>query len=102
MTCKDCKSRHTCTNPNKSYEYEEDGDSLANWCDEFSSIHKSKTVVKDGLRITQSGYNFHIMVVDNKTDKPILHSSCTEKLSKKELERYANFVKTKLKELNEK
>lgn len=97
MTCKDCKSRHTCTEPNKSYEYEEDGDSWANWCDDFDTIHKEKTVVKDGLRITQSGYSFNICVRDEKTGNLISHFLCRDEMTKNELKKYAGYVKTILK-----
>ena len=78
MTCKDCKSRHACTEPNKSYEYDKDGDSWANRCDDFDTIHEDKTVVKDGLRITQSGYSFNVWVRDDETGKLLFHCICQD------------------------
>lgn len=101
MTCKDCKSRHACTEPNKSYEYDKDGDSWANWCDDFDTIHEDKTVVKDGLQITQSGYSFNVWVRDKKTGKLISHFMCRDEMTKKELEEYADFVKNRLPKLVE-
>ena len=101
MTCKDCKSRHTCTEPHKSYEYEKDGDSWANWCDDFDTIHEDKTVVKDGLRIVKSGYNFNIMVFDDETDKLLFDCICQDEMTIKELYKQADFVKNKLPKLVE-
>lgn len=67
MTCKDCKKRNNCKDPDKSFKYDEDGDSWANWCDDFDTIHADKTIHNGGLVVTQLGYNFHIWVADEKT-----------------------------------
>jgi len=91
MTCKDCKNNEKCTNPNKSYKYN-DGDSWANWCDDFSSIHESKSVKVNGLTIAQSGYNYHILVFDD--DGMVAHMSCTREYSEDELISIGNrFIK---------
>ena len=99
MTCKDCKNRRTCTEPNKSYKYDKDGNSWANWCDDFDTIHKDKTMVKDGFQITQSGYNFYVWVRDEKTGELMSHFVCQKQLSERELGEYADYVKGVLPEL---
>lgn len=99
MTCRDCKNRHGCTEPYKSYKYEKDGDSVENWCDDFDTKHKDKTVVKDGLRIKQSGYSFNVWVSDEKTGELISYFICCKKKSKRELKKFAGYVKNTLFEL---
>lgn len=91
MTCKDCKSYDTCTIEYKSAELSADGDSWANWCDDFDSIHASKVVEKDGYTIFQSGYNYHVSVFDNE-DKLIFHAQVTKELTETELSEYLKVV----------
>lgn len=86
MTCEDCKISDICTDKHKSYKYSEDGDSWANWCDEFQSIFRDKSVVVDGYTITQSGANHHVMIVD-KDGNFVMHAACTKDLTEDELRR---------------
>lgn len=46
MTCKDCKKWEKCKHSLKSDKYAEDGDSWANWCMNFDTIHKGKSISK--------------------------------------------------------
>lgn len=85
MTCKDCKLWKTCNSASKSDEYGEDGDSWANWCDDFRTIHRSRSVRNGEYIIYQSGYNWHIMMIHEPTGKMMMHCSCTAKKTKKEL-----------------
>jgi hypothetical protein len=84
MTCKDCKISDKCQDRHKSFEYEKDGDSWANWCDDFQSVHKGKRVVVDGYTVMQSGENHHVMIVDAEGNM-IMHSACTRELTEDEL-----------------
>lgn len=54
MTCADCKDYKICRYKFKSSVCSADGDFVANYCDEFKSIHKPHEVVKDGIRVYQS------------------------------------------------
>lgn len=92
MTCRDCTKKDVCKSMHKSFKYDKDGDSWANWCDDFKSIHKNKTVYKDGLEITQCGYNFHIWVTDEKTGELLLHAQCDKSISEEQLKQYADLV----------
>lgn len=102
MTCKDCKKRNNCKDPDKSFKYDEDGDSWANLCDDFDTIHADKTIHNGGLVVTQCGYNFHIWVADEKTGKALAHFGCEEEQNEKELAKFADFVKNKLPEFVDK
>ena len=102
MTCKDCKKCNNCKDPDKSFKYDEDGDSWANWCDDFDTIHADKTIHNGGLVVTQCGYNFHIWVADEKTGKALAHFGCEEEKNEKELAKFADFVKNKLLEFVDK
>lgn len=101
MTCKDCKNRRHCNSVLKSYVYGEDRDSWANWCDDFVTRHKSKKIHKDGFIVTQSGYNWHIMIADEKNKKVLLHASCTKRKSKRALKKMIDFYTDTLPKLKE-
>lgn len=100
MTCKDCKQAASCKNKNKSYKYE-GGDSWANWCDEFAAIHQDKTVIKNGLRVTQCGYNFNVWVFDDESGKLVMHAMVIKELTIEQLEKYADLVNTQIPKLLE-
>ncbi len=101
MTCKDCKRRFHCTETNKSYKYSKDGDSWANWCDDFLSRHKSIWVEKDGYTAYQSGTNYHISITDNMRDQMVLHAICTKRKSKRALRKMIDFYTKTLPKLKE-
>ena len=101
MTCKDCKNRRNCTDGHKSYRLNKDGDSWANWCDDFVTRHKAKKIHKDGFIVTQSGYNWHIMIIDEKTNKMLLHAACTKRKSKRALKKMIDFYTKTLPKLKE-
>ena len=89
MTCKDCKKWETCTSCEKSDKPNPyDGDTWANWCDGFDTIHKGKSISKGRYTITQSGYNWHLMIVDEQTEHMMLHAQCRKEMSEEELEAY--------------
>ena len=95
MTCKDCKKWKQCKSSAKSDKYEEDGDSWANWCDDFDTIHKGKSISKGRYTITQSGYTWHLMIVDEQTGHMMLHAQCRKEMSEEELEAYLDrFIQT--------
>ena len=86
MTCRDCKQWETCTSCEKSDKPNPyDGDAWANWCEGFDSIHETKKVELNGRVIVQSGYNWHITIWDQKTEKLLLHASCTKEKTEDEL-----------------
>lgn len=87
MTCKDCVNRRHCNSLLKSYWYGEDGDSWANWCDEFMSRHKPISVEKDGYTAYQSGSDYHISITEKLTGQMVFHASCTKRVSKRALRR---------------
>lgn len=87
MTCKDCKNRRICTDDHKSYHLSNDGDSWANWCDEFISRHKPISVEKDGYTAYQNGTNYHITITENLSDQMVLHAACNKRVSKRALRR---------------
>lgn len=87
MTCKDCKNEKTCIDKNKSYKADADGDTWANWCDDFKSIHPDKEVEYHGIIALQTVYNWHIHYFDAKTLKWIGHASCTREMSEEELKK---------------
>lgn len=95
MTCKDCKQWKTCNSSAKSDRYSDDGDSWANWCEEFVSRFKDKTVRWGEYRITQSGYNLHTMII--KGNQFVMHAQTTKPLTRlelyRQLKRYLNFSK---------
>lgn len=85
MKCKDCRKRRKCISCLKSYRYSNDGDSWANWCDDFDSVHKTRTLYKDGYLVMQSGVDWHIVIIDDYTNEMVLHEQCTKKMSNKKL-----------------
>ena len=42
------------------------------------------TYEHNGYVLQQSSYNWHYMIIDTKTDKMVMHVSCTEKLTEDE------------------
>lgn len=84
MTCKDCKKKRKCVSGNKSFLYDPDGDSWANWCDDFESKHKSRTVHYKGFTAVQSGYN---ILYSDADQNAWYHMNCTKRLSRRELKK---------------
>lgn len=95
MTCKDCTDYSFCCYEYKSLEYNDDGDSIANHCDEFSSVHNPKEVLKNGIVVHQTPRG-GIYAHDEKTGKLIYHALCYEMKTDEELEQIADFVKYQL------
>ena len=91
MTCKDCRDRRKCECGFKSYRYNDDGDSWANWCDGFNSKHRTRRIKYKGYIVEQSGYNWHVMVIDPATDKMVLHAACEKRQSKRQLRETVRF-----------
>lgn len=87
MTCKDCEHRRKCTDTHKNYRVGADGDSWANWCDEFMSRHKPISVEKDGYTAYQSGSNYHISITEKLTGQMVLHAACNKRVSKRTLKK---------------
>jgi len=87
MTCKDCKLFKTCTDNHKTTKYK-DGDSWANWCDDFRSRHKDKTVIYQGYTFVQNASSGNIWVYDS-NGQFRMHAICTKFLTKRDLEKYA-------------
>lgn len=86
MECKECRRHKKCIIPFK------DKEGWAEWCEDFLSRYKDQQVEVGDLVIYQSGLNHHIMIIKKATDKMIFHTSCTKRLTKKELKDYLGFV----------
>lgn len=82
MTCKDCVKYPACTNSLIS----PDEDGCAEWCDEFVTVHKSKTVEFGGYTVHQTGYNFHVTLY--KDGKMVAHFNCTNEQTEEELKEF--------------
>lgn len=93
MTCKDCKQWKICTDRRKSGKVNIDGDSWANWCDHFNTIHSDKEVKQDGIIVHQTGYNWHVTMWDEATGKLLMHASCTKEQTEKELLEFISLYK---------
>lgn len=85
MTCADCKDYSTCDYEFKSLTYDEDKDSIANYCDEFNSIHEPKEIIKNGIVVHQTPRG-GIYAYDEKTGKLIYHALCYEMQTDEELD----------------
>lgn len=95
MTCADCRDFSTCDFEFKSLTYSEDGDSVANHCDEFNSIHNPKEVIKNGIVVHQTPRG-GIYAYDESTGKLIYHALCYEMKTDEELKQTADFIKNQL------
>lgn len=98
MTCADCKDYSTCDYEFKSLTYDEDKDSIANYCDEFNSIHEPKEIIKNGIVVHQTPRG-GIYAYDEKTGKLIYHALCYEMQTDEELEQTADFIKYQMQKL---
>lgn len=86
VTCKDCEIYNYCKDPHKSTKVDKEyGDSYAYYCDDFSPVRPGKTITVDGLVVSQSSTNCHVMVVEEKTGKPIAHIAATKEFNEDQL-----------------
>ena len=98
MTCKDCKKWKTCKYPNKSDKPDLDGDTWANWCGFFETIHVNKEVEYEHWLIVQGGYTWHISIWDLNTNQLLHHMSCTVEKTEEELKQMLlDFIKERYK-----
>ena len=88
MTCKDCRRFKSCLNVHKSAFPDPDGDSWANWCDDFDSVYDDQIIEDGDFTIVQSGYNHHVTIwqkMPDGSERFILHSQCQKRLTVEEL-----------------
>ena len=78
MTCRSCKRFKECTDPHRSCKYDEDGDSWANWCDEFFPVRETICIELEGYEVTQNGRNHHVMIRDIESGRIVAHYSCNK------------------------
>ena len=86
MTCKDCRMRDFCADPQKSFEVDEDGDSHAYWCDDFESNEGQTEAHKDGYVAIQGRYSYNFAIFDESSGKEVMHCQCRKFMSEAELE----------------
>ncbi len=76
MTCRSCKRFKECDDPHRSCKYDKDGDSWANWCDEFLPIRETVCIEVDGYEVRQSGLNYHVTIRDIESGQTVAHYAC--------------------------
>lgn len=97
MTCKDCKRYDDCVGA-KTNPIEDEDDGWAEMCSRYESIHPDKEVEEDGMVIVQTGYNWHVHVIDKATGKMVMHVSATKEMTEDDLRSFAKLHRMLLEE----